>query len=100
MSIISLQLIICFMYILHFVGVIETHWKVGLNERLYDCVSLALIPADDGAESRQRALDDIRGGRVYLSLRQADALIAEQLYGGGGDGGEIGSESSSDLKTG
>lgn len=81
-------------------GVIETHWKVRLNESLYDCISLALIPAIDGAESGQRALDDIRGGGAYLTLRQADALIAEQVYGRGGDGGEVGSESSCDLNRG
>lgn len=81
-------------------GVTETHWKVGLNESLYDCISLALIPAFGGAESRQSALDGIRGGGAYLTLRQADTLTAEQLDGGGGDGGEIGSESSCDLNRG
>lgn len=83
-------------------GVIETHWKVGVNQSLYDCISLALIPAVDGAESRQRALDDVRGGGAYLTLRQANALIAEQLNGGrgDGDGGDIGSESSCDLNRG
>lgn len=67
---------------------------------MYDCISLALIPAVDGAESLQRALDDIRGGGFDLPLRQADALTAEQLNGGGGDGGEIGSEGSCDLNRG
>lgn len=83
-------------------GVIETHWKVGVNQSLNDCISLALIPAVDGAESRQRALDDVRGGGAYLTLRQANALIAEQLNGGrgDGDGGDIGSESSCDLNRG
>lgn len=59
---------------------------------------MALIPAVDGAEGGERALDDIRGGGAYLSLRQAHALIAQQLDGGGGERREIGRESRRDLK--
>lgn len=61
--------------------VVYTHSKACTNDALDEGVHLALVPAIDVTEYRQRTVYHTGGGGAYLSHTQAHTLAAQRLDG-------------------